>query len=437
MKNLLVVGVVGLGLMLGFNAFAQTTLTATVGTATLDGVASSGEWTSDAVTTTRGLTIKAMIDTENLYVLATWPDATRSVAKNSWIFDGTNWNTPEVVNNQGGDEDRVGFVWQMKDEQGQSLTPEGANCTAFCHSPQMRTNGGRVDVWHWKAARFNPAGFTDDKYWDDCDTCGDGGRHGDDGSGSGSRNRNDARTGPKYMAAGDPGANVDFLADDAAVLAAFDPFGVIPGTVAGKVDFDSAATFSVGDMIPGRRVQIPTGNRASVLSAGKWADGAWTVEFSRKLAGEDGPSGPEDFAVVPGGSVEFTTDTMDDVADHAQHPFTGGAADTRVFTLTFPLVTSVESHTGSQIPESYVLSQNFPNPFNPATAIEFDMVEAGWVTLKIYNLIGQEVATLVDGNRHAGQHRVDFNASNLGSGIYVYRLTVNGFTDMKKMAFVK
>jgi hypothetical protein len=424
-------------LVLAFNAFAQTTLTATPGTATLDGVEAPGEWTSNAVTTTRGLTIKAMMDAENLYVLATWPDATRSVAKNSWIFDGTNWNTEPVVNNIGGDEDRVGFVWQMKDAQGQSLTPEGANCAAFCHSPQMRTNGGRVDVWHWKAARFNPAGFTDDKYWDDCDTCGDGGRHGDDGSGSGSRNRNDAQTGPKYMAASDPGANVDFLADDAAVLAAFDPFGVMPGTVDTKVDFDSSATFSVGDMIPGRRVQIPTGNRASVRSAGKWADDMWTVEFSRKLAGEDGPGGPEDFAVVPGDSVEFTTDTMDDVSDHTQHAFTGGAADTRVFTLRFPMVTSVESRPANQIPVSYVLNQNFPNPFNPSTAITFDVAQPGRAVLKIYNLLGQQIVTLIDGNLEAGRHKMDFDASNLSSGIYLYRLSINGFTDMKKMAFIK
>ncbi|NIP26800.1 MAG: hypothetical protein GWO38_24010, partial [Phycisphaerae bacterium] len=168
----------------GVSAFAQTTLTATTGTATLDGVESPGEWTSGAVMTTRGVTIKAMIDAENLYVLATWSDATQSVAKDSWIFDGTNWTLAEVVNNKGGDEDRIGFVWQMKDEQGQTLTgADGANCAAFCHPPIMRTNneGGRVDVWHWKAARFNPMGFTDDKYWDNCDTCEDGGRHGDDG----------------------------------------------------------------------------------------------------------------------------------------------------------------------------------------------------------------------------------------------------------------
>ncbi len=316
-------------------AQAKTSLTAGVGTPTLDGIESEGEWTSDSITTSRGVTVKAMIDDINLYVLATWEDSTDSVAKDQWTFDGTNWNGL-------GDEDRISFIWDMKDENGNSLNgDDGAACATMCHTPIMRTNVGRVDVWHWKAHRFNPMGFSDDKYWDTCQDCGDGGRHGDGGSGSGDRNRNEEKTAPVYMAASDPGANVDFLADDQSVLDAFDPFGVEPGSVDLRVPFDNSAQFAVGAEIPGRQLATPTGNRASVRSAGKWANGMWTVEFSRPLAGEVGLDGkPEDFAVPLGGSVDFTSETFDDVADHSRHIFETGAAettaDTKVYTLNFP-----------------------------------------------------------------------------------------------------
>ncbi|MFQ5737575.1 MAG: ethylbenzene dehydrogenase-related protein [Acidobacteriota bacterium] len=327
----LALAVLGRWVEIPANAQAKTSLTASIGTPQLDGVESPGEWTSDSIVTSRGVTIKAMMDDQNLYLLATWADSTESVAKNSWTFDGTNWNAS-------GDEDRVAFVWDVKDAQGQSLNgSDGALCATMCHSPQMRTNFGRVDVWHWKANRFNPMGFADDKYWDTCQECEDGGRHGDEGSGSGGRNRNAEKTGPAFMAASDPGANVAFLADDAGVLSAFDPFSVMPGSVDVKVPIDETAAFSVGDTIPGRVLSIPSGNRASVHTAGKWDNGVWTVEFSRKLGGEVGSDGmAEDFAVVPGGSVDFSTEVFDDVSDTSQHAFTGGSADFTLFTLVFP-----------------------------------------------------------------------------------------------------
>jgi hypothetical protein len=85
----------------------------------------------------------------------------------------------------------------------------------------------------------------------------------------------------------------------------------------------------------------------------------------------------------------------------------------------------------------YSLYQNHPNPFNPETSISFDLKESGFVTLKVYNLLGREVATLVNGEEAAGQHTVLFSAANLPSGIYLYRLDVNGYTAMKKMTVLK
>ncbi len=86
---------------------------------------------------------------------------------------------------------------------------------------------------------------------------------------------------------------------------------------------------------------------------------------------------------------------------------------------------------------SYELVQNFPNPFNPATTINFSIQKEGMVTLKVYNILGQEVATLVNEFKNAGAHTINFDASKLSSGIYLYRIDSNGFTQTKKMMLIK
>ena len=85
----------------------------------------------------------------------------------------------------------------------------------------------------------------------------------------------------------------------------------------------------------------------------------------------------------------------------------------------------------------YALCQNYPNPFNPGTEIGFDLVERGLVSLKVYNLLGQEVATLLNRELAAGHHTTNFTADNLPSGVYLYRMTVNGFVAEKKMLLMK
>lgn len=85
----------------------------------------------------------------------------------------------------------------------------------------------------------------------------------------------------------------------------------------------------------------------------------------------------------------------------------------------------------------YALRQNYPNPFNPSTQIGFDLVESGIVTLKVYNLMGQTVATVVNGTMSAGSHMISFDATNLTSGVYLYRIEVNGFAAEKKMLLMK
>jgi hypothetical protein len=187
----------------------------------------------------------------------------------------------------------------------------------------MHTNIGFVDVWHWKSVRTNPMGFADDKYFDTSD------RQSDPGSSAYSSNGSMGSGFPSFMATGDPGANVDFLALDANALANFDPWGtVLPAhSVAEGVAFDSNATFASGSVIPGYRLRDPAGDRASVQSAGKYDNGVWTVEFKKPYAG-----GSFDFEVVPGSTVDFTHETFDNEGGTAAGH---GAFDPTVYTLDF------------------------------------------------------------------------------------------------------
>jgi photosystem II stability/assembly factor-like uncharacterized protein len=91
----------------------------------------------------------------------------------------------------------------------------------------------------------------------------------------------------------------------------------------------------------------------------------------------------------------------------------------------------------SQIPSTFKLEQNYPNPFNPTTNITFALPISGNVELKIYDLLGREVATLVNTFVNAGTHMVPFDASALASGVYIYKINAGSFTDSKKMVLIK
>lgn len=100
--------------------------------------------------------------------------------------------------------------------------------------------------------------------------------------------------------------------------------------------------------------------------------------------------------------------------------------------------TSVEEERiTSTIPEDYALSQNYPNPFNPSTSIDYSVARTGHVRLTVYNVLGQKVATLVDGVRPAGEYTVTWEASHLPSGLYIYRLEAAGSVLSRKMTLLK
>jgi hypothetical protein len=133
--------------------------------------------------------------------------------------------------------------------------------------------------------------------------------------------------------------------------------------------------------------------------------------------------------------------------------------DYKVVTLSFPLyymnlneskelinyllidkfneVVSIEEEQDYLTPDHYVLMQNYPNPFNPTTKIKFTLPYTELVKIQIYNTIGQKIETILEKQMRAGNHEVEFNANNLSSGIYFYRIEAGVFQDVKKMILLR
>ena len=96
----------------------------------------------------------------------------------------------------------------------------------------------------------------------------------------------------------------------------------------------------------------------------------------------------------------------------------------------------IRQHVGN-LPEVYKLQQNYPNPFNPLTHITYSLPHSGIVTLTVYDLLGKEISTLVNRNQTAGAYTVDFDASHLASGIYIYTLRANQYIKSRKMILLR
>ena len=103
--------------------------------------------------------------------------------------------------------------------------------------------------------------------------------------------------------------------------------------------------------------------------------------------------------------------------------------------VVLSLTTDVQK--GTELPENYSLAQNYPNPFNPTTVINFTIPNKELVTLKVYNVLGEEVAQIFNGVKSAGSYKVSFNASDLTSGMYIYTIKAGNFTASRKMMLLK
>lgn len=152
----------------------------------------------------------------------------------------------------------------------------------------------------------------------------------------------------------------------------------------------------------------------------------WEIQISDKDSTDDGPAAVDPNAV---GHKWWTTSN-----NGWNDPSTFGTA---ILVDVDDVISSVEE-AGGVAPETFALEQNYPNPFNPSTTIDYTVNNQQPVTLSVFNLLGQEVARLVDNEiKTAGKHTVSFNASQLPSGVYFYKLTANGSTLTKKMLLMK
>jgi len=99
--------------------------------------------------------------------------------------------------------------------------------------------------------------------------------------------------------------------------------------------------------------------------------------------------------------------------------------------------TAIDESNNFNMPLKFALNQNYPNPFNPSTTIEFSLPNSALVTLKVYDLLGREVATLIAEKLNAGSYKYDFNAENLSSGVYLYKIEAGNYVDIRKMILLQ
>ncbi len=253
------------------------------------------------------VTTKAVYTNNSIFFLYKWKDANQSITKGAWQYEGGKWI------HQKGNEDRISMLFEI--DRINNFATKG--CAIVCHIPEGATNAKdgkfgtlsvveKGDLWHWKAARSDPAGFADDT-WLTMISEKKGGRKGDKGIGGDKKNITDDKSKPKYMLAPDKslGKNGILLASHA-------------------VEITDYSVFKDGDTITYRMPKDFTESYADIKADSRYANGEWTVMLSRKLD----TGNPDDTAFNPRRKYNFAMALFDNSGDEDSY-------DSEVITLKF------------------------------------------------------------------------------------------------------
>jgi hypothetical protein len=173
---------------------------------------------------------------------------------------------------------------------------------------------------------------------------------------------------------------------------------------------------------------------AVLMSHGSSIVGGGSIDIKQAVSSYTQFAVPIDY--IPGTLTADTAYIQFTVADTSE--YNGGIGTYALIDdLSFGGAVGVEDRNNITSLNNFELEQNYPNPFNPSTNISYKIHEAGNVSLKVYNVLGTEVATLVDEYKPAGSYTIKFNASNISSGIYFYKLTTGNYSEIKKMTLLK
>ena len=221
-------------------------------------------------------------------------------------------------------------------------------------------------------------------------------------------------------------ANNVFYSDSAALSAAYrsvsDSIVAMPLFADTLTTFINAAGLTNTNIVSPVTFTMPPNNIVKAIKVDSIAKWYWRN------------SATTDASIIKVDSIKFMNMAYNTTAPAYKFGADGKPAGA---TEWFGVVVSVEKSTAGMLPSVYSLLQNYPNPFNPSTAISYQLSAVSRVSVKVFDLLGREIATLANGTFAAGTHTIQWDASNQPSGVYMYRLEVNGASQTKKMVLTK